>query len=412
MFLCQSAGAASTIKSIRYKGNDVTQSSVMNREIFIKPGDVFDAVKVEQSGQAIMDLGLFKKVYYYIEENYKNGLSGTDESQIDIVFVVKEKYYFYVLPKLKVDDTDVYYGAQLTWDNAWGLNHSVRLRYEDRGSTEGIDESRQTFRYFYPNVNDSSYNLDFDFQLSNAVDEVEGIVDRQDEIYKVSVLRWLNRYGRSRGWFVGSGVSYQQRFNDVISGDSQSESVNATALGVVGGYRNLNEYEYNRGGKAFSYVLDWSNERLGSESEYVRYLFSYRSYYRLDDSPYKNLNVQTQFGHSSNKILGKYAFSLGSRTDLRGYENNRFNGNTMLLVNMEYMFPHVSRPQIRYVYFMDIGNTYVHSSDILHQPLNVGAGLGLRWKIRSLVKIDLRADVGYGFTDSDYKFSFGSRHAF
>jgi len=36
----------------------------------------------------------------------------------------------------------------------------------------------------------------------------------------------------------------------------------------------------------------------------------------------------------------------------------------------------------------------------------------LRWKIRAFVNLDLRVDFGYAVTDSDYKFSFGSRNAF
>lgn len=409
-----SAGAVSFIKSITYKGNHVTRASVMNREIYITPGGVFNEAEIEKSRQAIMDLGLFKSVRYYLEENYDETDSNSADAYIEVVFVVKEKYYFYVLPKIKLDDNEVFYGAQLTWDNTWGLNHSVKARYENRGSTAGVDESKNSFKYDYPNVNNSAYNLNFKLQSSNTVDEADpdNLVDRQDEVFQISVSRWLNKGGRNRGWFIGGSALYQQRLNEVITGNLLSENAEATVLGVNAGFRDLKEYEYNRGGKAFSYSLDWSDESVGSGSEYVRYRLAYRSYYRLNDSPYKNLNVQTQFGHSNNKILGQYAFSLGSRTDLRGYENNRFNGNVMLLVNVEYMFPHPRHPTVRYVYFADIGNTYENSKEVFHEPLNVGAGVGMRWKVRSLVNIDLRVDLGYGFTDDDYRFSFGTRHAF
>ena len=84
----------------------------------------------------------------------------------------------------------------------------------------------------------------------------------------------------------------------------------------------------------------------------------------------------------------------------------------MMLTNLEYMFPRKGYPVFRYVTFFDAGNTYDKLSDVYHKALNVGMGFGVRWKIRALVKIDLRADVGYGFTDEDYKFSFGTRHAF
>jgi len=412
LFCGFSAHAVTYIKSIRYEGNETTQASVFNREIYIKPGDILDQELLEKSRQAIMDLGLYKSVKYYLREDYGEvGNSGND-AQVEVVFIVKEKYYFYVLPRAKLVDNEIFLGIQARWDNVAGLNHSMRLRFEDRGSLAGIDKKRNTFTYAYRNVYDSPYTIDLRLQQSNSVDESEGLINRQDEMLRVSLSRWLNERGRNKGWFLGGSLQLQQRFNEVISGDLQSSNVDAVVLGLNGGFQNVNEYTYNRGGKSFGYILDWSDKSIGSESEYTRYQLYYRSYYRFKKLNASNLNVQTKFGHSTDRILGAYAFSLGSNSDLRGYENGRFFGNTMLLINMEYMFPHPHHPSVRYVYFMDIGNTYEHVSDMIHEPLNVGAGFGLRWKIRSLVKIDLRADFGYGFSDQGYKFIFGSKHAF
>jgi len=413
LWLCSfTVEAVSIVQAINYRGNSVTQSSVMNREIYISPGDAFDEALIEKSRQAIMDLGLFKSVYYFLDEDYSSTDTESGDSRITVVFVVKEKYFFLVIPRLKLEDDEFYYGLQLKADNVFGLNHQLRLLAEDRGTTQGVDESRYLFRYFYTNVNDSYYNLNVDLQTQNDVDETEGAVNRQDDSYRIGITRWLNEKGRNRGWFAGSSVAYQLRFNEDLLVSSDSQSIDAVILGFNFGYRNINNFEYNRGGKDYGYRLDVSDEMLGSEAEYTRHLFYYRSYYQFKDQPLSNINVQMQFGHANNKVLGEYAFSLGSNDDLRGYENNRFLGNTLLLTNLEYMFPQKSYPLLRYVTFIDVGNTYDQLSDVLHMPLNVGAGVGMRWKIRSFVKVDLRADVGYGFSDEDYKFSFGTRHAF
>jgi len=183
-------------------------------------------------------------------------------------------------------------------------------------------------------------------------------------------------------------------------------------LGMDIGYADVSQYEYNRGGKAYGYTLDWSHDSLGSDSQFTKHVFYYRSYYRFDSRPLSNLNVQTRLGHSNNYILGNTAFGLGGSSDLRGYENDRFNGNSMLLTNIEYVFPYESHPLLRYVTFIDLGNTYDELRDIFHRQLHVGAGFGLRWKIKSFVRVDLRVDIGYGFSDEDYHVSFGTRHAF
>jgi len=373
LLLCSfSVTAEMRINKIKYQGNETSQPSILNREIYIHEGDEFDEALVEKSRQAIMDLGLFKTVHLVLEKNKSN-------NTIDVIFVVKEKYYLLILPRLKVEDNEFFYGIQ--------------LMVEDRGTTNGVDESRYSFRYSYPNINNKYYNLDFELQSANEVDEVDGVVDRQDDFFRVALSKWLNRTGRNRGWFAGGSALYQQRNNEDLINFENSDSVKAIALGVDVGYRNLNTFEYNRGGKAYGYKLDWSDELLGSETQYTKHLLYYKSYYRFDQLPFSNLNVQVKLGHSNNKILGESAFSLGSSDDLRGYENNRFNGNTLFVTNIEFMYPQPNKPIFRYVTFIDVGNTYDKLDDVLHDALNVGAGVGIRWKIRALV-------------------SFGTRHAF
>ena len=410
--LCSfSVEAASIIKSIKYQGNDETQPSVMNREIYIKEGDIVDEGLIEKSRQGIMNLGLFKKVTTTITES-ENAQDESGNTYVDVVFSVKEKYYLLILPRARSNDDELHLGVQVRWDNVWGLNHEMRLLFENRGDTQGVSENRNSFRYAYPNIFDSRYSVNVQLDSLNSVDETDGLIDRHDDIYRLSVLRWLNKDGKNRGWFAQGNVRYQDRFNEVLAGTQTSEYIDAIVLGLDAGFRDVNNYEYNRGGKSYGYELDWSHKSIGSDDEFTRHIFHYRSYYRFHGAPLSNLNVQTKIGHSNNKILGADAFSLGSSDDLRGYENDRFSGDTMFLMNIEYMMPHPEYPVIRYVYFVDMGNATDEMKDIFHEPINFGAGAGIRWKIRSLVNIDLRADIGYGFTDSDYRFSFGTRHAF
>ncbi len=407
MLYSLAAGAADTrIGSIIYQGNTVTQASVLDREIYIQPGDLLDERKVEKSRQAIMDLGLFRHVSYVIMG------SATDKETVDVVFTVVEKYYLLILPRARADDNELHYGLQLRWDNAWGLNHNIRMLVEDRGDTSGIDENRNSLSYYYPNIQGTPYNIDIEWQSINEVDETDGLINRQDDEFGLALSRWLNPSGRNRGWLIGSRFKYQKRINEVLSGSQVSSQIDAVIFGMEVKYTSISDFEYNRGGKSYSYNLDVSDDRFGSDTDFSRHELVYRSYYRVSDNPLSNLNVQTILGHSNNDFLGEKAFSLGSSDDLRGYENDRFEGNTKLLTNIEYMFPHPGYPIVRYVYFVDLGNTYDAFEDILHKPLHVGVGFGLRWKIRSFVKLDLRADAGYGITDEDYHFTFGTRHAF
>ncbi len=409
--------AAELINQIRFEGNKTTEDTVLRREIYIAPGDSLDQSLIEKSRQAIMDLGLFKKVYFYLEETIQTEPSTVSSSEIsyriNVVFVVEEKYYLLVLPRLRSEGDEVFYGVQVRWDNVFGKNHEMRFVLEDRGETAGIDETKTEFDYFYQNVLDSAYNINLEWKDVNEVDEDEGeITDRQDNEVKLSLSRWLNERGRHRGWLVGGSIRRNERFNDVIAGTGESKNIDANILGFQLLYTSVSDFEVNRGGKSYVYEVEASDSRFSSDTEFARHIFTYRSYYRVDANPLSNLNVQMRLGHSNNTILGAKAFSLGSSDDLRGYKNDRFKGNSMFLMNVEYMFPHQGYPFVRYVYFIDLGNTYDQFEDIQHKPVNIGVGVGMRWKIRSFVKLDLRMDVAYGLTDEDYRFSFGTRHAF
>ena len=338
-FCTASAVASPRIRSISFEGNQVSKKPLLLREMYLKIGDQLDQQLLDQSIQAIMDLGLFESVTYYLAEDYTD--LNDDEDVIDLVILLEEKYYLLILPRARVDEEELHLGIQLRWDNVWGLNHKLRLLFEDRGTTAGVSEERQRFQYYYPNVYGSNYDIDFQLVNINDVDEneIDGAINRQDKMLGVAVLKWLNRTGKRRGWFAGSGIDLHRRDNEVISGSFADENLDAMVLKFRTGFTDVHEYSYNRGGREFGYDLEVSDEVFGSDSEFVSHLMYYRSYYRFDSRPDENLNVQTLLGYSTDDVLGDAAYTLGSSQNLRGYENGVFEGNTLLLVNMEYLKP-------------------------------------------------------------------------
>lgn len=406
------AEAEPRIRSISFEGNRVTEESMLLREMYIKEGDVLDEQRLQKSVQAIRDLGLFEDVSHFLAEDYTD--PDDADNVVDVVILLEEKYYLLILPRARVDDDEMHLGIQVYWDNIWGLNHSMRFLVEDRGATEGVSEQRQRITYNYPNVNGSRYSLGFQLLNMNDVDDTEvgGAVNRKDGLLGINLSKWLNPAGRNQGWFIGLGIDAQYRENLVISGSLQDEKLDAIILKLRYGYQSVHEYAYNRGGKEFGYQLDVSDGDFGSNSEFVKHYLYYRSYYRSRSRPDDNLNVQTLLGYATDDILGDAAFSLGSSQDLRGYSNNVYEGNALLLMNIEYLTPKYNYRSLRYVYFLDIGSTYNDFSEILHENLKTGIGFGIRWKIPKFVKLDLRMDIGYGISEDDYHVSLGTRHAF
>jgi len=404
--------AATRINSIRFEGNETTRESFLRQQLHIYEGDEIDFNKIDKSVRDIMDLGLYRNVAYYLQEDYPAGEQS--ESCAELVIVVVEKYYVLILPRVRVEDNYLRLGVQLRWDNLHGINHAMRLTAERMGENEGITEYRQRFRYKYPSVLNSRIDMEFKIKNENNVaTNADDVIQNQvEQSVGFTVIKWLNPEARKYGRYVRLGMGYIGReFEDINSRLVVNET---EAMNVIAeyGFKKVHEHLYNRSGKRYGYNLDVSDDRLGSTSEYVKHLLFYRSYYRFESRPDDNLNVQTVLGHSTDDVLGDKAFTLDYRNDLRGYDRDRFQGNSMLLINMEYLHSFGRYPNLRYVYFVDMGNTYDEIEQIFHQPLNIGVGAGIRWKIAAFVRLDLRLDVAYGVTDSDWFTSFGTRYMF
>ena len=111
------------IDSISFEGNRITRPEVIRRELTLGPGAQADPAELERNRQAVMDLGLFRKV----EVQSNSNADGT----VALVFRMKEKRYLLPLPRIDTNsDGDVSYGAQLRWSNVGGRNHRLNLTVE------------------------------------------------------------------------------------------------------------------------------------------------------------------------------------------------------------------------------------------------------------------------------------------
>lgn len=413
LFLVSVANAATRIGNIRFVGNEKTRESLLRREMHITEGDEIDLRKIEKSIQGIMDLGLYRNVGYYLQEDYKYG-ADTEEPEAELVVVIEEKIYLLVLPRIRMEDNYLRLGVQLRWDNLHGLNHAIRLTAERMGEREGVTEFRKRFRYKYPNVLNSEFDMKIKITSENYIEEnAANILQNQlNQSFDITAVKWLNREGRKYGPYARLGAGYVGRVYEDISSGLTVDEVEAINVTAGYGYRKVHEHLYNRSGKDFGYKVDISDERFGSATEYVQQILFYKSYYRFKSRPNDNLNVQTVIGHSTDDVLGDRAFTLDYRNDLRGYDRDRFQGNSMLLVNMEYLTAYDPYPIVRYVYFLDLGNTYDEIELMFHRPLHIGVGGGIRWKIPAFVRLDLRLDFGYGVTDREWYTSVGTRYMF
>jgi outer membrane protein assembly factor BamA len=424
------APVASTdiITRIEFFGNRVTQPQIMLQEMVVKEGDIADAARIEQSRQAIMNLGLFISVRAKLEPA-ANG--------VVLRIVVKEKIYILPVPKLdRDDDNNISLGAELSFDNLAGLNQKLKLRYSNEDA-QTVSEKKITtslVSFSYPRVFGSRWLLHSELtQVYSPAEVMVGTTydpestPTDDSLYKkkawtmaVQASRWLDPLGLSRGWQLGSGLVWRHNSYDFVAGKQTSVFQDSQAVGVslLGQYFDVRDYLFSRSGKEYGYTGEFGTRTLGSDTSYTRHEFFHRTYLLLDGRPHENIDIQGRLGLSSGDLFpGEgYAYSLGGSKTLRGYKTGSSPGNSYLLFNVQYLRPFFKYYPFRGALFLDVGNAYPSNTEMHLGKVKWDVGIGFRLRLKSFVKLDLRVDAAYAYDSGDrngeLKYFFGTKEIF
>ena len=279
-----------------------------------------------------------------------------------------------------------------------------------------MNEYKSELQYRAPRLFNSPYQLEMRLKQDVFVDDdpVFGLQSQLTREASFDIVQWFNRKGVSAGLYAGIGLAYQSRNIDSLLTPASSQGfIRATSARYKMGYRNVQEHATHRSGFSLNYQAQVSNDGSGtSGTEFFLQLLDYRQYISLGRHAPRNLNFRILFGRSSNDILGDKAFNLGGNTNLRGYEIGQFRGNAELIANIEYLSPLYDDPLLRKVFFLDAGEAIASLSDLNLEHLNVGAGFGIRWKMKRFVNFNLRVDIAYGFEIDEFRLALGARHTF
>lgn len=391
------------ITGIRFAGNKTTRPQTMLQEMVLGIGDPADPSKIERSRQDIMDLGLFKSV--------DADLLPDGDGQI-LQITVDEKRYFFALPKLnRSGDGDVSYGAEVQFDNLFGRNQKLEASLRQKNLSDGDVDEKKTFDidFTYPRIRGSPFQLDLELELEESdLDEERrgetGRFERQADGLRLLVSRWKDSAGPSKGWRYSAGISWRQFDHTFISGnpDLFFDARVVSFLGAVA-FDDVNDFLYSRSGRAYGYELEAASSALGSDTDYFRHFLFYRRYMPVTTKPHTTLNYQLRVGAATDTTFGEPAFGLGSSSSLRGFGRDSIEGDIFLLGNIEFMTPIFNRNALRVAVFADVGNAYDHLDEIDSAGLKLGLGFGIRYKLKSFVRTDIRLDIARGVDGGETK---------
>ena len=407
VLVASAANAADpVITDIRFAGNKVTRPEVMLREVIVRKGQSASASAIERSRQNIMNLGLFR----WVRAEMRPG--GT------LLFTVKEKRFLLIYPLLSRDGSRVSPGLRVRWENIGGRNHQFKFRYKRSDADEATSGDNDSYQFSFNNPRlagtyialNSALNLD-----RNPIETVTGSTvtsryNRNHYTLGLQFSRWLVQPGPSRGWRYSGGVVIQdRRYSHELGTTGLYNNEMDVALTAGVSYTNVNDHLYSRTGTEYGVNGTFGMEDLGSDFGYNRVEFFYRRY-RWLGAPHHNLNFQVKLGLADGGIFASEPFGIGGAKSLRGYDG--LEGEAYLQANVEYMRPLFGHRAFRGVVFLDLGGAWARVKDIDLGDLKAGVGIGIRFKIKTFVKLDLRVDVAYNADTGDTEVYAGTRNTF
>lgn len=375
------------VREIVFEGNDTTRAQTLRREIAVRVGAPTSPRQLEASRQAIQDLGLFKQVSVRTEP-LADG--------VRVVFRVVERYYLLPLPRVDAKSDGRYaYGAQLRWDNVWGLNHDLRVIWleEDQKQQNVGRESQYSASYSIPFIGGSPYGLSvYGGYSTRPVDNDDGSTYTETfHDLGFTVSRRLGGSGPpSQGWRLTLGLDYNVQ--DTAGAAAPPAYGTAWSPSVALRYRDWHYRIYSDVGDLFKLGYSFASENLGSDYHYGRIDSSYAHFMPVGSTDHQTLHFIASGGWYFGGPQPVHPFGLGGSDALRGYEVNFREGDAFWLLQLEFARPlYTPWPWLRGVVILESGNVSRQAEQFWFDSAHTSLGVGLRVRFKNFVNFELEA---------------------
>lgn len=375
-----------TIVEIAFEDNDVTQPRVMQRELVVAVGDPADPEAIERSRQALLDLGLFRRVYAR-EEPVEGG--------VRVVFRVDERYYLLPSPRLDAKSDGRYaYGVQFRWNNVAGLNHTLRVFVEEEERRrQGIGkETNYVAAYSAPFAFDSPYALGIGAGYSTRpVENDDG--NEYTENFRsaeIGLSRTFSDGPASQGLTVGGALGWrEQRTSGVFAEPAYG---NALAPSVFVSERDFHDRIYSNIGRYWRLGAAVAEEGWGSDYSFTEFNGAYVRQIAVGTVEHQTLHLRAYTGLYFSGPEGVEQYGLGGASALRGYDSNFVEGNAYYYLTAEFARP-IWKRWLRWVVIAEAGNVFARPEDFDFDRVYASLGAGLRVRFSHFVNFEV--ELGY-----------------
>ena len=393
------------------KGNDKTKDYVITREMRMKPGEVFNSEKARRSMQRVYNLGFFEDVSVKLLP----GQQDPDNIIMELTVVEKRTGSFGIgagyssqdglLGMVSIGDT-----------NFRGTGDSVKAMYEF-GGDDG-DDSGYSISYTKPWLDEKEtsgtfriYNRKYEYDdYNNDGDDIE-TYNKKNEGYELNFGRPINEYttnflgfrinkteyrGHESGPYDRSTPQYAE-WRDNNFGETRS--IIATQI------RDTRDNIYfPTEGSRTSIGVEYAG--LGGDFDYTKLTLSGQKYYKVGHA--QVIAIRGSVGYSNDDLPENAVFEVGGQNSVRGYRDDQFSGNKMVMGTVEYRFPLANK--VQGAIFTDVGDAWGGKSwgpwndveDELTLHSSVGVGMQVQTPIGAV-----RLDYGWGEDGGRLHFTVG-----
>jgi outer membrane protein insertion porin family len=375
-----SKGQLVTINRINIKGNTRTRDKVIRREIMLKEGGLFNAVKLKASNQRLGRIDFFEDINISPEP-------GIDDSQLNLNIEVKEKPTgkFSIGGGYSTVDKMTFMG-EISENNLFGRGQKLALQ-----ANVSSNSSKFNLSFTEPHL--------FDSKLLLAVSAYNW--DRKyDDYIKESRGGSINiGYPLWRKWRLNMGLGFDDTtLTDVdlltaskeIKDSMTYHKTNSVKIGLLRDTRNR-MYGASKGSRN-TLSSKYAGGPLGGDNSYTKIEASSSWYFPISKSTtfHPKLTGGYIAGNSEGHLPVFEKFYLGGLSSIRSFDNghispidpvsgDRIGGDKMWYANFEYIFPLANTQGLTGVIFYDIGNVYDVDQRWQFENYKHSAGAGFRW---------------------------------
>ncbi|MBI1912347.1 MAG: outer membrane protein assembly factor BamA [Deltaproteobacteria bacterium] len=398
------------IERIDISGNLKTRDKVIRRELELGEGDLFGASELKRSRNNLRRLGYFEDVRIAQTQG-----SAPDKIKLDVD--VKERPTGSISLGFGYSSVDKLIGtASVAQSNFMGTGLKL-----DLSGTVSASSSKYILGITEPWLFDKPLSAGFDiyntdreypdFNLSKKGFDIRfgfPIHDRYTKgylTYKLEDVRITN-VADTASTFIKEqeGTSTESSIRAQIRRDTRDDAFFPTEGHVV------------------NIATEFAGGFLGGSSYFIKYEADAVKYFAMPWETTFSVRGSAGYvqGYQGHEVPIYERYYLGGINTIRGFETRTISpkdpatgdligGNTMMVVNTEFLFPLFPEQNIKGLLFVDVGNSYKGKIDF--ERFKAGAGFGIRWfsplgPLR--LEMGFNLDPKAGESDSQFEFAIGS----